>query len=178
MSERLLVFDLETQYLADEVGGWNHIRDMRLSVGVTYSPLEDLYRVYTERDVERLISDLSAANWVVGYNLLRFDYEVLHAYTDRRLSDLPTVDMLVDLHQALGWRPKLDDVAAATLGERKSGDGLDAVRWFREGKIDEVIAYCKRDVQVTWRVYDFGRQNGYVQIMGRSWRPRMVTVPW
>jgi len=174
----MLVFDLETQYTADEVGGWNHIRDMRLAVGVTYSPDEDAYQVYTEADAERLIADLRAADRVVGYNLYRFDYEVLHAYTDQRLDDLPTVDMLADLRRVLGWRPKLDDVVAATLGERKSADGLAAVRWFREGRLERVISYCRRDVEVTWKVYDFGRQNGYVRVQGRSWRARRVPVRW
>jgi DEAD/DEAH box helicase domain-containing protein len=174
----MLVFDLETQYTADEVGGWSHIRDMRMSVGVTYNPIEDAYRVYMEEDVDRLIADLRAAERVVGYNLYRFDYEVLHAYTDQRLDGLPTVDMLVDLKRILGWRPRLDDVAAATLGEHKTADGLAAVRWFREGRLDQVIAYCKRDVEVTWKVYDFGRRNGYIQVWDRLRRPRKVPVRW
>ncbi len=176
--DKLLVFDLETQFLADEVGGWGHIRDMRLAVGVTYSPSEDRYRVYCETEATQLIDDLRAADLVVGYNLHRFDYEVLHAYTSLRLNDLPTVDMLVDLTRTLGWRPKLDDVAAATVGARKSGDGLDAVRWFRQGQVERVVDYCKQDVNVTWQVYDFGRRNRYVQIFDRSRRPRQVRVVW
>jgi DEAD/DEAH box helicase domain-containing protein len=176
--ERLLAFDLETQYTADEVGGWDHVRDMRLAVGVTYDPAEDAYHVYTESEAQRLIADLRAASLVVGYNLYRFDYEVLCAYTDRQLDDLSTVDMLQDLYAVLGWRPKLDDVAAATLEERKSADGLAAVRWFRQGELEKVIAYCKRDVEVTWRVYDFGRRNGYVQVLDRFWRARRVPVRW
>jgi len=176
--ERLLAFDLETRYAADEVGGWDHIRDMRLAVGVTYNPAKDVYQVYDEGEVDALIAHLRSADLVVGYNLYRFDYTVLSAYTDRPLNDLPTADMLVDLRQTLGWRPKLDDVAAATLGERKSGDGLDAVRWFREGQLDRVIAYCKRDVEVTWKVYDFGRTHGYVQVLSHSRRLLRVPVGW
>ncbi|HHS96810.1 MAG TPA: helicase [Chloroflexi bacterium] len=178
MNAPMLVFDLETQRIASEVGGWSNIRALGLSVGVTYDPDNDLYRVYTEADVNQLIADLRAARLVVGYNLYRFDYEVLRAYTDDPLDDLPTVDMLRDLYQALGWRPKLDDVAAATLGEQKSADGLAAVRWYREGRLDQVIAYCKRDVEVTWRVYDFGRRNRYVVVRDRRWRLRRVPVRW
>lgn len=174
----LLVLDLETQYLADEVGGWGYIRDMRLAVAVTYDPLDGCYRVYTEADVDRLIGDLYAAGRVVGYNLFHFDYEVLRAYTQRRLDDLPTVDMLVEVKRVLGWRPKLDHLAAATLGIRKSGHGLNAVRWFREGHLDRVIAYCKQDVEITWRLYDFGHSNGYVQVFDQNWRARRVSVRW
>ncbi len=173
----MLVFDLETQYLADEVGGWNHIRAMRLSVGVIYDPTSDTYCSYEEGEVERLIEALCAAERVIGYNLYRFDYEVLRGYR-ATLNDPPTVDMLQHLYRTLGWRPKLDDLAAATLGEHKHGDGLDAVRWFRAGQLDKVRSYCQRDVEITWRVYDFGRRNGYVQVMDRSRRPRRIAVAW
>lgn len=173
-----VVFDVETQRTADEVGGWNHIRDLLLSVAVTYSTADSQYRVYTEGDVKLLVADLRAADLVVGYNVHRFDYEVLHAYTADSLSNLPTVDMLRDLHRGLGWRPKLDNVASATLGQTKSGDGLQAVRWFREGDVQRVIDYCKRDVEVTWRVYDFGRQNRFVQVRDRRWQVRRVPVSW
>ena len=176
--DNVVVLDIETQRLADEVGGWDHIRDMGLAVAVLYHVAEDRYSHYTEDLVGDLIVALRVADLVVGYNLIRFDYEVLRAYTDDPFSDLPTVDMLLDLRQALGWRPKLDTVAAATLGESKSADGLAAVRWFREGKVDEVIAYCQRDVEVTWRVYEFGVQNGYVQYLDKRWRTRKVPVRW
>lgn len=175
---RVLAFDLETQYTADEVGGWSNIRDLRLSVAVTYDVAQATYHDYTEQQVEHLIADLRGADLVVGYNVLRFDYEVLRAYTDDPLSDLPTVDMLQDLYRTLGWRPKLDNVASATLGESKSADGLQAVRWFRQGQLDKVTEYCRRDVEVTWRVYDFGCQNGYVQYRDRRWRVHMVPVTW
>jgi DEAD/DEAH box helicase domain-containing protein len=175
---KTIVFDLETQHTADEVGGWGNIRDMRLAVAVTYDTAMDVYRDYTEQDADRLIATLRGADLVVGYNVLRFDYEVLRAYTEDPLSDLPTVDMLQDLYHALGWRPRLDGVAAATLGERKSADGLQAVRWFRQGQLDKVVAYCRRDVEVTWQVYDYGRRNGYVQYRDRQYRTHRVPVRW
>lgn len=178
MKTPLLVLDLETQLTADEVGGWSNIRDMKLSVAVTYAPNEALYRVYEESDAGRLVSDLRSAEAVVGYNLERFDYEVLRAYTSDPLRDLPTVDMLLDIYHVLGWRAKLDDLAAATLGERKSADGLAAVRWFRQGFVDKVIEYCKRDVELTWRVYDFGRRNRYVTVFDRRLGTRKVPVRW
>jgi DEAD/DEAH box helicase domain-containing protein len=176
--QKILAFDVETQFTADEVGGWSNIRDMRLAVAVTYDAAQDAYYDYTEPDVERLIADLRDADLVVGYNLHRFDYEVLRRYTDDPLIDLPTMDMLQDLHGRLGWRPKLDNVATATLGESKSADGLQAVRWFRQGLLDKVLDYCRRDVEVTWQVYDFGRQNGYVQYRDRRWRVLRVPVNW
>jgi len=174
----IIVFDLETQYTADEVGGWRNIRAMRLAVAVTYNAALDTYCDYTEQEKERLIAALRGADLVVGYNVLRFDYEVLRAYTTERLDLIPTLDMLDDLYRTLGWRPSLDAVAAATLGETKSADGLQAVRWFRQGQLDKVIDYCRRDVEVTWRVYKFGRHNGCVRYRDRRGRVHEVPVQW
>lgn len=174
----IIAFDLETQRLSDEVGGWGNIRRMGLAVAVVYYPAEGLYRDYTEREVEQLIRDLRSADLIVGYNLHRFDYEVLRAYTNDPLADLPTVDLLQHLHRSLGWRPRLDDIAAATLGERKSADGVQAVYWFRQGLLDKVRDYCRHDVEVTWRIYRFGQENGYVRCRDRSWRVFNIPVRW
>ena len=172
------VFDVETQLTADEVGGWAHIRDMRLSVGVVYTEADGLYHTFYEDQIDALIQMLQQADLVVGYNLIRFDYEVLRRYTTAPLDDLPTLDMLADLYRILGWRPSLDSIASATLGHSKSADGLQAVRWFREGKWDELTAYCKRDVEVTWQVYEFGRRNRYVQYRDRRFKMKRVPVNW
>jgi len=174
----VVVLDLETQYIASEVGGWGRIRDMLVAVGVTYHTADGQYRTYLEQDVDDLIASLREADLVVGYNVLRFDYEVLRHYTDDPLRDLPTVDMLDHIQRSLGFRLKLDDVAAATLGEGKSADGLQAVRWFRQGQLQKVIDYCRRDVEVTWKVYEFGQRNGYISYRDRHWRLRKVPVRW
>jgi len=176
--EHIVTFDVETQYLADEVGGWSRICDMRLATAVTYDAATDTYRDYDEGSVDGLIAQLMNADLVVGYNVLRFDYEVLSAYTQEDLRKLPTVDMLQQLYRTLGWRPKLDSVAEATLGKKKSADGIQAVYWFRDGKVKEVIEYCRRDVEVTWGVYDFGRRNGFVKYRDRRWRAQTVPVKW
>ncbi|MDD5070596.1 MAG: DEAD/DEAH box helicase, partial [Candidatus Omnitrophica bacterium] len=61
-----------------------------------------------------------------------------------------------------GRRIKLDEIASATLGKSKSADGLQSIIWWRQGKIDDVVAYCKQDVVVTKDVYDFAMKNGYL----------------
>jgi DEAD/DEAH box helicase domain-containing protein len=174
----IVVFDVETKKLAEEVGGWDHIRDLGLAVGVTYDAETGLYQTYREDQALVLVAALRAATLVVGFNLLRFDYEVLRAYTQDPLLDLPTTDILRDLYRALGWRPRLADVASATLGEAKHADGLQAVQWFRSGQVQKVIDYCKHDVEVTWRIYEYGRMHRYVQVWDRSRRARRVPVIW
>src|SRR5689334_2452128 len=81
VAKNIVYFDLETQKSADEVGGWDKIREMRMSVGVTYSTARQEYRIYGEKQVDDLVRDLQRADLVIGFNNLRFDYEVLHYYT-------------------------------------------------------------------------------------------------
>src|SRR2546422_7761054 len=99
--KNILYFDLETQRSAEEVGGWDKISRMRMSVGVTYSTAQAGYRIYGEGQVDGLIRDLQRADLIVGFNNLRFDYEVLHGYTALDLRQLPTLDLLVDLQGRL-----------------------------------------------------------------------------
>src|SRR5687767_2820242 len=80
--KNIVYFDLETQKSAEEVGGWHKIRDMRMSVGVTYSTARGEYKIYSEGQVNHLIEELRRADLVVGFNNLRFDYEVLLGHND------------------------------------------------------------------------------------------------
>ncbi|MGH7972243.1 MAG: ribonuclease H-like domain-containing protein, partial [Limisphaerales bacterium] len=93
--KNILYFDLETKKSAQEVGGWDKISQMGMSIGVIYNSARDEYKIYSEEQVDQLVKDLQRADLVVGFNNLRFDYEVLHGYTPLDLRQLPTLDMLV-----------------------------------------------------------------------------------
>jgi DEAD/DEAH box helicase domain-containing protein len=174
----LLFFDVETQRTFDEVGGRHNIRRLGLSAAVTYSTADGCFRHYEEETVGDLIAALKAADRVVGFNVLRFDYEVLRAYTDDPLDQIPTVDMLDHIYRRLKFRVSLDNLAGATLGRAKSADGLQAVRWYREGRIQEVLAYCQQDVEVTRLLYEYGQQHKHVKYRDRSFREQRVPVSW
>ena len=178
-SKEMLFFDLETQHSFQEVGGRDHLGKLLVSVAVTYSSLTKEFKSYTEPQVFQLIEDLFQADTVVGFNLIQFDYRVLKPYTPKDFSQLKTIDMLLHIKNKLGFRLSLDSLAQATLGTGKSADGLQAIRWYREGKIDELIAYCKDDVEITYRLYEYGKQNGYVCYQDRySGQIRKVFVTW
>ena len=175
----ILFFDLETQHSFQEVGGRQHLDKLLVSVAVTYSSVTGEYKSYTEPHVSDLIEDLFSAATVIGFNIINFDYRVLTPYTARDLTQLKTVDMLAHIHQKLGFRVSLSSLAQATLGTDKSADGLTAVRWYREGKMDELIAYCRDDVEITRRLYDYGTDKGYVFFVDRySGKKKQVTVNW
>lgn len=174
----IVYFDLETQKSADEVGGWNHISRMRMSVGVTFSTTRGEYLIYGEKQVNELITELQRADLVVGYNVLRFDYEVLHGYTPMDLRQIPTLDMLVELQKVLPHRLSLDSIAAATLGVEKTSDGLQALRWFREGRLLEIAEYCCYDVKITGLVHRYGAAHKQLYYRNRLGGKLSVPVCW
>lgn len=179
MPPNTVYFDLETQRTANDAGGWDKKREMGMSVGVTYSTALDEYRIYSEKRVNELIDQLVKADLVVGFNVINFDYEVLMGYT---ILDLPhqcrTLDMLVDLEAKLGHRLSLDSVATASLGVGKTADGLDAIRWWREGKLKEIAEYCCYDVKCTKMVHEFGIANKKLHFSDRFQQKRSVPVEW
>lgn len=171
-------FDVETQRSFDEVGGRHNIRKLGLSAAVVYFTADGVFHHYTEGDVAQLIADLKAADLVVGFNVLGFDYEVLRAYTDEPLNDIPTVDMLDHIYKRLGFRISLDNLAGATLGTAKSADGLQAVRWYKQGRIQEILDYCQQDVEVTRQLYEYGRRHKHVKYRDRNYQVKMVPANW
>lgn len=174
---RTLVFDLETQNSFDDVGGRNKMAELRMSVGVTWALETQEFAVYREGDVNALIEDLRAANRVIGFNHRNFDYAVLSRYTKLDWSTVRSFDILEDLTRILGHRVKLDSVAAATLGTKKSGHGLQAIEWFRKGDWDTLIKYCKDDVKITADVWKHGVEKKFVMI--ETWGgPKKVPVDW
>ena len=176
--KNIVYFDLETQKSADEVGGWSNIRDMRMSVGVTYSTGRGEYRIYAEREVDQLITELMRADLVVGFNNLRFDYEVLHGYTVFDLTQVPTLDMLVELQKIINHRLSLDSIAHSTLGVEKTAEGMQAIQWFRQGRLMEIAEYCCYDVKITRLVHEYGNQYKRLFYKNRFGNKLTVQVSW
>jgi DEAD/DEAH box helicase domain-containing protein len=176
--KNIVYFDLETQKAANEVGGWNNIRDMRMSVGVTYSTTRGDYRIYSEKQVNELLQELMRADLVVGFNILRFDYEVLHGYTVYDLTQVPTLDMLVELQKTLQHRLSLDSLAAASLGVEKTAEGMQAIEWYRAGKMMEIAEYCCYDVKITKLVHEHGVHHRQLHYHNRFGKKLTVAVEW
>ena len=150
------VFDLETQLSAQEVGGWHRADRMRISVAALYVADEDRYVHFEEDRIDQLVERLFDLDLVIGFNNKRFDNKVLSAYTNRNLSALPSQDILEEITNQLGYRLSLDRLAEHTLGIKKSGDGLQALKWFKQGKMAEITEYCTRDVRITRDIFLHG----------------------
>jgi DEAD/DEAH box helicase domain-containing protein len=175
----LVFFDLETQNLFEDVGGRENIAQLKVACGVTWSTQKNDFSVYWEKDVPALLDELKSAAKVIGFNLRGFDYLVLQPYAPAmRFASLPTLDLFLDLQKILGFRLSLDTIASATLGAAKTADGVQSVAWFRGGELDKVAEYCKADVDITRRVYEFGRDNGHIFYKSKLGSKLKVNVNW
>lgn len=174
----VLVFDLETQRSFQDVGGRTAMRELGMSIGVVYSFLDDAFTAFPEAEAGALIDRLTAAELVIGYNLLGFDYEVLNAYRQVDWRSVTTLDIMLELQSKLGFRPKLDSVVRATLGASKTADGLQALAWWKEGRLDLIEKYCIDDVRLTRDLYLYGKRNRNVLVSRFSGKPIKVDVTW
>jgi DEAD/DEAH box helicase domain-containing protein len=170
-----VVLDIETANSFADVGKYDPSL-LKVSLVGCYSYATDSYTSYLEPDLPKLWRLLESADRIIGYNLFGFDYQVLNQYYPGDLAAFPTLDILKDIEKAVGYRVKLDDVAHGSLGTGKSGNGLQAIEFFRRGEIDKLRDYCLQDVKVTKEVYEFGLANQHVRFKDRMGQDVQATV--
>lgn len=170
-------YDVETRLSADEVGGWHNVHLMRVSVAITWSS-SDGFRRWDEPSVPALIDYLSSFDKIISFNGDGFDSRVLSYYGNTSLINMKSFDVLADLKSKLGHNVSLQSIGKATLGSGKSADGLLALQWWKEGKVDLIAGYCQQDVQMLIDIVEFGRDFGYVFFEDRDGNRRQVVVHW
>jgi DEAD/DEAH box helicase domain-containing protein len=154
---RYVIFDLETQNLFQDVGSTDPAA-LDISVGTFYDSETEIYTTVSIDELQKAWPILEKADALVGYNSNHFDIPLLNKYYPGDLTHIKSIDLLEEIRKSLGRRLRLDSVAEATIGAKKSANGLQAVRWWREGKIDEIKKYCEQDVRVTKKVKDGSRK--------------------
>ena len=88
----------------------------------------------------------------------------------RRLGCQAVVAAVDVRRQGEGWEVVIEGGRTPT--------GLDALAWWKEGKMDEIIAYCRQDVAVTRDLYLFGRDNGYLLFSNKAGKTVRLPVEW
>ncbi len=153
MPSREVVFDIET------IGDIRDLSTMKLTVISIYEFEHDRYSSYEEHELGNLWPIFERAERLIGFNSEHFDLPILDRYYAGDLTRFPHLDLLKVIKDSAGRRFKLNDIAKATLQIEKSADGLQAMEWFKEGKMDLIKQYCEQDVKVTKEVYDYGIKN-------------------
>lgn len=159
---RKVTFDIETSNLFQDVGS-NDPAKLALSVVCIHDSETDSYSSYLEEDLKKLWPILEKTDMLIGYNSDHFDIPLLNKYYPGDLTKIKSLDLLKEIRASLGRRIKLDDVAKATLGKNKTGHGLEAIVWWKNGEKDKVIKYCLEDVKITKELYDYAKKHGHVK---------------
>ena len=174
-----IVLDLETEKSFDEVGGRDRLELLGVTVVGVYDYGTNTYKTYEQSEFDELGVALKNARQIIGFNIRSFDIPVLAPHISMNVRTLPLHDLLEDVERANGFRVSLDSLANATLNEKKSGHGLDAITWWRADEKDKVKAYCLQDVKLTRDLYEYGKKNREVfYISKRDGMKVRVPVLW
>ncbi|MCP3940976.1 MAG: DEAD/DEAH box helicase [Desulfobacteraceae bacterium] len=172
------VLDIETRRSAQEVGGWNKAERMGVSCAVLYDSKSEKFHTFFQDEIDILCQALQRLDLVIGFNIISFDYKVLSGLSDFDFYGLPTLDLLMEVHKILGYRLSLDHLARQTLGRKKSANGLAALEWFKQGKMEKIIEYCTQDVRVTRDLYRFGKEKSFLLFKNKAEQEVRIPVRW
>lgn len=171
-----IVLDLETQKSFGEVGRRN-LHLLKISVVGIYHYLKNECRTFEEKELPELEEILKGVDLLIGFNIKQFDLMVLEPYLTIPVHQLPTLDIMQEIAKVVGHRVSLQSVAMATLKESKSGHGLEAIRLFRQGKMDELKRYCLDDVRLTKEIYEYGAKHGQLSFTTRNgWNKHPIPI--
>lgn len=154
----IVVYDIETKESFQEVGSRDP-KKLHISVVGMFSYDENRLIGFKEDELPQFWRRVEQCDLIIGFNNHGFDNQVCSAYFPE-MDKVPSFDMLEEIYRNLGFRVKLDNLAKATLGSAKSGDGLQAIQLYKDGKIEELMSYCLDDVKITKEIYEYGKQNG------------------
>jgi len=174
--ESTLVIDIETKKAA---GAREDHHNLGIAVVGVYDYLKDEFLAFEEHEIAKLEELILKRNLIVGFNIIDFDYRVLQPHLKSvKLEDVPTLDIIEEVRRFIGFRVALNNLAKHTLGEEKSGNGLEAVEWFHQGRIEDVKRYCLDDVRLTRDLYEYGKGEGVVKLESRERGVVAVPAGW
>jgi hypothetical protein len=197
-SPKVKFFDLETQYLFEDVEprwkmmSWREKEEkreelskkLRLAVAGFMGHKGDV-KIFTEENIGELFNALGSSDLIVGHNLLRFDYLVLSLYSDMDVVENfqeKTFDIMKELEKITGILTSLDDLGQLNLGIRKSENSIKIPKMWRDGEHDRVIEYLRKDLEITKGIYDYGKTRGEIRYTHKEYGEikgvRTVKVSW
>lgn len=156
---RKVVFDIETSNSFQEAGS-NNPADLTISVVGIYEYEGDKYSAFLVEDFGKLWPIIENTDAFITFNGDHFDIPLLNKYYPGDLFKMKSVDLLKEMQKSAGRRMKLDQIAEGTLGVNKTGHGLDAIKWWRDGEVEKVKRYCLDDVRITKDIYEYALREG------------------
>ncbi len=184
MNKNDIIFDIETKKSFQEVGGFGNMEKLGISVLGAYFYADEKYKAFEECELpefEKIIRELAHKKHgrVIGFNIDHFDLPVLQPYISWSLKELPSLDLMNDVESSAGFRISLDNLSQNTLNAQKSAGGMQAIQWYKEGKIEEIKKYCLKDVELTRNLYEHGARSGEVYFFSKDAMNKVpLSVSW
>jgi len=184
---RAITFDIES-ISEGAVRGRVDVNEQELIVVAIHDSETGEYSSYFREDLPKLWPIIERADMLIGFNSDSFDIPLLNRYYPGDLLHFRSLDLLTEVQKVLGRRIRLQSLAEATLKKGKSGDGMKAGEWWREGKKDTVAQYCIEDVRLTREIYDYALTHGKlkykdlrdirdIKLDTSLWGQKTTTVP-
>ncbi len=159
---RKIVFDIETKNIFQDVGS-NRPEDLDISVVGLYDYETGEYQSFVEEEFPAMWEIVKNSSMLITFNGDHFDIPLLNKYYRKAglgdLTEIRSLDLLKEIRNSYGRRMRLDQIAEGTFGINKSGHGLDAVTWWRQGEVEKIRKYCLDDVKITKDVYEYAIKN-------------------
>ncbi|MFH1457466.1 MAG: ribonuclease H-like domain-containing protein [Patescibacteria group bacterium] len=172
------IIDIETQNSFADIGSRINLDMLKISVAVVYWYPDDKYYFFFEEDMEKFENLLSKAEYIIGFNSVSFDLPILQRYMENlNLLNKKQIDLMVKLEEILGYKVSLQAVAKATFGVGKISSGLEAIKMWKDGRIEELKKYCMDDVRLTKEIYEYGLKNKTVKF-NAGWDNYDVPIEW
>jgi len=159
-----LVLDIETKNTFADVGGYDRLTDLEISFVGVYSYNQDKYLSFFENELDQLKRVLQNAGLIIGFSINRFDLPILNKHLNLNLNAVENLDILDEIEQKLGHRVGLDWLAQTNLKVGKSAHGLDAIKFYKEGRLEDLKNYCLQDVKLTKDLYELGKTQGHLLV--------------
>jgi len=157
---RVITFDIETE---GDFRGNGSFDNLEVTVVGTLDSQTGECRGFFKEELPQLWPLLERADILVGYNSEHFDIPILNKYYAGDLAKIKSIDLLKEVKNVLNRRLKLDNLAEATLGKKKSGNGLEAQTWWKNGEKERVRDYCLDDVRITAELYEYAKKHGHLK---------------
>ena len=163
-----IVIDIETKNTFADVGGQENIHNLEVSFVGVYSYNQDKYLSFFENELDKLAPLLQNAGLIIGFSSNRFDLPVLKKHFKFNVMSLESLDILEEIEERLGHRISLNELAYANLKVNKTAHGLEAIKFYKEGRLEELKKYCLNDVKITKDLYDLGMSRGHLLVPQRT----------
>jgi hypothetical protein len=165
---------------ADGFGGVRQTDKLGVACVVLYEYRADRFRVFGPWDVGQLQQRLVQADWVSGYDLLRFDYPLLwgQGWDKFRMGNVfrplsaRTNDLVRRICLAQGMHPDavadyhrvwtLGALGQGTVGRGRAGTGVEAAGHFRAGNWPAAVSFALDAAGLVKNLVDFVERYGYV----------------